>query len=175
MDPLDDEGEYEYEFGDDYRPRVRLAKPPPEKPGLANAAGVLWVTWSGVCLLAALAHVWAVGTAIRSPAYTPAGLCSAFVLLLATVICLVAGLRTLFGRPRSLAGFAVLSFVSAAAIILVHILSGAAGESAGHNPYGEASHSYVLAVLLVSGVLLAGVFALLTNGRYRRWYDRGRG
>ena len=176
------------EFDDDYRPRARRSERDDRpgsggKPGLATTAGALWAVWCVFCLLAAAGAILFVVQAEADDRpgvpeiYTPATLCSAVFVLLTAGVCAVAALRTLTGQSRSLTAFAVLSVVCGVVVIFVRTLGGFVvglemeKEMRGGPPFAAAMavRGFVFSAVLMSGVMLAGLFAFLANGRYREW------
>jgi len=150
-----------------------------KKPGLAIAAAILWLIWAGILLLSVLFRAFQLfrGDGDVDP------VCGAIDLLLILGMALLsggAGMMTLFGKTRSLTSFGVVSLVMPPAIVLMEtalaFLIGLAATR--HGPRGSdlplimAFRSFLFTTLLVSGVILAGIFALCVNKKYRAWCSR---
>lgn len=180
------------DFDDDYRPRSKRrdrdgGPTSSGKPGLATTAGVFWAIWCVFCLLGALGTVVFVVRAemddrVNMPQiYTPTSVCSAFLSLLVAGLCGFAAFRTLSGQAKSLTLYAVLSMVFPFVVILSRTLMGflvgveMVKDMRGANgvPLSMAGSAFVFSALLMSGVMLAGLFAFLSNGKYREWRGTG--
>lgn len=155
-----------------------------KKPGLATAAAVLWLVWAGLLLLAFLVRgAVLVGAVAADADVNP--VCGGVGLLLVLVSAAwagVAGLLTVLGKSRSLTAFGVLSLVLPPAVVLMEtavafFIGIEAGRDLGPRgrndlPFVLAFRSFLFNSLLASGVVLAGIFALCANKRYREWSAR---
>lgn len=189
---------YEDDY-DDRRPRGGRAK-----PGLAVAAGVLWVIWGAfeiIGVVLAAIHMTDVGASIRAQGgfgfnavvLDPETLRSLTILggfrlamnVIACGLYLMAGIRTLTGGPSSLGGYgwgtvivcvATVAYFLAAAFVMSNIFAKLGGPFAGGQMnsflYGAMCGGGLLAI---SGALLAGIFALASNGKYMTWWESARG
>lgn len=184
---------------DDYeddRPRGRA------KPGLATAAGVLWVIWAAFELIGVigaginLANVKAAiqlqagmnGVVIDNETTSQLTILGVFRLvlnLIAFILFLLAGIRTLSGGARSLGGYGWGTVVICIAFVVyclagAYILSGVFAKMGGPFAGGRADGILYGAMcgaglLAISGSLLAGIFALSCNGKYVKWWDAVKG
>ena len=153
------------------------------KPGLATAAAVLWLISAGLLLLAfILRAIMLIGGLAADVDVNP--VCGGVDLLLVLGTGLwagIAGLMTILGKARSLTAFGVLSLILPPAMVLMESaiaffvgieiardMNGARGDL----PLILAFRSFLFNSILVAGVLLAGIFALSANRRYRAWHSR---
>jgi hypothetical protein len=166
---------------DDYddRPRRPLAK-----PGLATAAGVLWVIWGGLgCIMLIINIIALMDNGPRRAAGSTLGNIIGILLLIGgIVICLLAGIRTLNGSVSSIRVFGILSLIYCIAYVVLTtvlvalaaaVLGGAAGAPAGF-AVGLVIGACVVTVLIVSGMLLASIFAMTSSKRYKLWWRAAR-
>lgn len=152
------------------------------KPGLATAAGILWLIWGGLLLLVFVVRLIAVLRAIADDAdlnFVCGGMDVLLVLGIAGWSGL-AGLLTVLGKARSLGAYGFLSLaLPPLMVVLETVIAFFTGMELvrdhdrlrGDLPLILAFRSFVFNTLLVSGVVLAGIFALVANRRYREWYD----
>ena len=158
---------------------------PLKKPGLATAAGVLWVIWGGLgCIMLILNIIGMMGDAPRRNAGSMLGNVIAILLLIGgIVICLLAGIRTLNGSVRSIRVFGILSLIYCIGYVVLTtvlvamaaaVLGGVAGAPAGF-AVGLVIGACVVTVLLVSGMLLASIFAMSSSKKYELWWRATKG
>jgi len=169
---------------------------PVKKPGLATAAGVLWVIWGALGVIALLFNIYALVT----PSYHAANVLmfgektadtmrmisvfQAVLVLVGTILFLLAGMRTLTGAPASLGGFGWMTiaycsvyFVVGIALAMyqVSLIEEAVGRMGGARPpAGLMSGAGLVGgicggLIITSGPVLAGIFALSCNKRYVLW------
>ena len=167
-----------------------------KKPGLATAAGVLWVIWGALGVIALLFNIYALVT----PSYHAANVLvfgektadtmrmisvfQAVLVLVGTILFLLAGMRTLTGAPASLGGFGWMTiaycsvyFVVGIALAMyqVSLIEEAVGRMGGARPpAGLMSGAGLVGgicggLIITSGPVLAGIFALSCNKRYVLW------
>jgi hypothetical protein len=185
---------------DDYDDRPRA----PKKPGLATAAGVLWVIWGGLGVISILFNVYALAT----PAYHQANIAvfgqknadtmwmiSVFQLVLVlggTVLFLLAGIRTLTGGASSLGMFGGMTIAMCVVYFVVTIavavyqasmmeeVFGRMGGPGGRPPTGLMTGAGIVGgicggLIGVTVPVLAGIFALSCNKKYAIWWRAARG
>ncbi len=185
---------------DDYDDRPRSLK----KPGLATAAGVLWVIWGALGVIIVLLSVY---NLLSSSAHQERILVfgqknaetmrmiSAFTTVLVvggTVLFLLAGIRTLTGGPSSIGmyggwtiGFCVVYFISiiASTVYQTSLMEEAIGRMGG--PGGRPPVGSLTGLGIVGGIcagliaitvpVLAGIFSLSCNKRYTLWWRATKG
>ncbi len=180
---------------DEDRPRPRRQRDddeyddrrgPLKKPGLATAAGVLWVIWGGLGCIMLIFNIIVMmdNGPRRAAAGSTLGNVIAILLLIGgIVICLLAGIRTLNGSVRSIRVFGILSLIYCIGYVVLTtvlvalaaaVLGGVAGAPAGF-AVGLVIGACVVTVLIVSGMLLASIFAMSSSKKYELWWQATKG
>ncbi len=150
------------------------------KPGLAVTAAVLWLVWAGVLFLALLIRAASLvnDVAAQKGVNEVCGGADLLILLGAAVCSGLMGLVTILGQTRSLVGLGVISMLLPPAVVILETvvsffmgLELARGLDRGRNdlPFTMAIRGFVVSTALVSGVFVAGIFALFANKQYRTW------
>lgn len=155
-----------------------------KRPGLATTAAVFWLIWAGLLLLAfILRAIILIGGLAGDKDVNP--VCGGVDLILVLVSAAwsgFAGLMTLLGKARSLTAFGVLSLILPPAVVVmetaisfftgIEMSRDLGGRARNDLPITMALRGFFFSTVLVSGVALAGIFALCANKRYRAWSSR---
>ena len=158
---------------------------PEGRPGLATTAAVFWFLSAGLLTLSLLIRTLFMVLNIvreRDGKFLCLGIDLVLVLALAG-FSVAAGFTTVGGRARSLKSFGVLSLVMALAMVFMEtvfgffvgiMLSSETIPPRNELPFVMAARGFFTSAVLVSGVALAGIFALSANGQYRLWSSQRR-
>lgn len=176
----DDRDDWDEDDSDD-RPRGPL-----RKPGLATAAGVLWLVAAAIDLIRTAVGLYGLYTLIQVLRIVgpmggglPLRLLLPAILGLALsvfgmVLYLVAGIRVLSGSARGLAVSGWLTIAVCVVVGLLILWNGLQLLGANQGGFGGQRDAYLMGrmcgqslVLVVP--LLAGIFAVSCHGRYSRW------
>ncbi len=151
----------------------------PLKPGLATAAAILWLIWG---IGGTVAFIAGVSDLLTSA--TRVGLVAVVLLLtvlLGTLLCLVAGVRTLSGAGASTGTHGLLSLIFGGVILTGYTLLLSYAASEAETTFGR-SVSFQAVVTtcgvvlaLLSGLFVAGVFGMAVNAKYVTWWRATRG
>jgi hypothetical protein len=183
--------EFDDEEDDAPRPRQRKDRdddrphPPANKPALVTAAGVLWCVLGVFCLLSAAVTLvqamvlYADDQADVSDLYFPCSGCNVVLVLGVAGVCGLGAVLALSGKARSLLWVGILALALPAGDVLAQTgMSFFLGVEMTKDGPPEAKdlalrmafRTFLFSCLLMSGVVLAGIFTLVANRRYREWW-----
>ncbi len=158
---------------------------PLKKPGLATAAGVLWVIWGALAAILCIARVVNFGKLAALPTEAMLLSIAEFLFIVAgTALCFVAGVRTLNGGASSIRTYGALSLVFCIVFVLLYTalaayLASVMGAVAGAPAAGLGAAVVVVTcgvvVIMMSGMILASIFAMSSSKKYELWWRATKG
>lgn len=171
--PDDDDDEYD----DDPPPRRRRERDD-RRPGLATAAAVLWLVSAAFLFLTFAVRAYLLADAGLGNEFIVCGGIDVLMVLGLSAAVGLAGVLTLYGSLRSLTAVGVLSLLLPVAMLFVETLLAfltgvelVKDRGPSDIPMRLAGRSCCMNTILVSGVLLAGIFALSARAEYARWAE----
>ena len=179
--PRDDDRPRRRDRDDDYDDR----RGPLKKPGLATAAGVLWVIWGAFGAIVCVLRVINFGRLGGLPSEVMLISIAEFLFVLAgTILCFVAGTRTLSGSASSTRTFGTLSLTFTIIFVLVYTalaayLASVMGRIGGGPGAGFGAAVVIITcgvvVVMMSGMILASIFAMSASKKYEQWWRATKG
>jgi zinc-ribbon domain len=172
----DDDDEVEEPAPRRPRRKRKLKKVAPGKPGLATAAAILWLIWGGLGALLTIFGLIGLfyGLDRGAPAsFVIAGTFQTLITGAMSYYLVIAGLEILNGQAENTANSGFIVLTATGVLLVMTVVRSAYYTSDGRlGPGFQAAAMAVscgLFLIVASGVILGGIFALVANKGYEKW------